>query len=86
MTAPVVSVGLTAVVLRDRMERLARKDPDNWPEQKVQAWLARTDYAWVCSADTCQYIAGVMYKTVNGARKAAAKHAGEHSGATVEQI
>lgn len=77
-----IEYGPTVVVLRDRMERISA----DWPTGKVKAWLDRTDYSWVCSADTCTHVAGVMYKTPARAKKGAQKHAGEHPGATVRPV
>ena len=91
MTAPVVTYGRSVSVLADRFFK--RVMPD-WAEQatseaayheRVDAWLNRTDYAWICSARSCEDRAGVMYKTPAGAKRGAQAHASEHPGATVQQ-
>jgi hypothetical protein len=74
-SAPTVTVGRAVVVLADRFqERLA----PSLPEEERDAWKARTDYAWVCSAPECCNKAAVMYKTFDGARRGGSAHANEH--------
>lgn len=80
-----VEYGLTTTVLATgwRTEHFRRTVAD-WPEPKLRLWWQRTDYAWRCSLHPRS--AGVMYKTLDAANKAAEKHATEHPGITVKEI
>lgn len=85
-TPALVEYGLTTTVLGTgwKLERFTRRVLGDMPPEVRAAWWKRTDYAWRCSA--CPRKAGVMYKTLGVAKKAAEKHGSEHPGVTVKEI